>query len=116
MAFARALEGEYAAEIDLTPVTGMNVDMVAVLIQRAEKFRDEADENPSRAQVRWKQRPHDEKKTRLNLMVEEACRIAEVDPDHRHGYEVLVMCYYRQMFEFKYPQLARKEPLPQATL
>lgn len=96
-AFDRALAGEYAHEIDLTPLTGMTVDTVAIIIQMTETYRDraEARARPYPAGPQVPDLEDSKEDSALRRLVRKACTFAEVEPHHRHGYEVVAMNYYK---------------------
>lgn len=96
-AFNRAREGEYAHEIDLTPLTGMNIDATALIIQITERFRDRAEESAKKYPTRHRVPALEDSKeeSALRRFVKHACALAVIAQEHRHPYEVVVMNYYK---------------------
>lgn len=78
-AFDRALRGDKAGLIDLTPITGMSVDTVFIIIRKTEFLRDKYGREPGR---------------KLRRLVRQAAVASGLPHDRRYAYEVVVMNYY----------------------
>lgn len=92
-AFERALAGEKAGLIDITSMTGMNVDMAYVLLRKTEILRD--DEGRGGGE-------------QLRRLVKRACRSSGLPNERCYAYEVIAMNYYGILKEFADARRQRK--------
>ena len=86
VAISRALQGEKANLIDLTPLTGMNIDAAFIILRKTETLRNEAE----RKGLEITLRSH----------VRRAAVASGLPPDRRYAYEVVVMNYYGLIKEY----------------